>query len=90
MTSGISFGAANFEIIDGFAFESALKVGLDLREEIGNNVRHASTEVVGDGDAIHLCKMAIDTDVAQIAIEKAEADGSAIVYSLQLREALCG
>ena len=47
-------------------------------------------EVRGDGKVVYLGEALVDADETQVAIEKAEADGDAIVDGVELGEALGG
>src|SRR6185312_16200030 len=90
MALGIPLWAGKFNIVEDLSLECAADVRLNLWEDIGNNFRNASTEMIGDGHLVHLGEPLVDADVAQIRVEEAEPDGSAVVDGLQLREALRG
>ena len=62
-----------------------LPVGELLRTEDFGDV---TSEVGGDGEIVYLCEALVDADVAEVAIEEAEADGNAVVDGVELGEAL--
>src|SRR6202012_4660076 len=48
------------------------------------------SKMLGNGDTVHLGKAAVDADIAEMAIEKAEACGRAVIDGLELRKTLSG
>lgn len=48
------------------------------------------TEVLGDGEPVHLGETLVNADVAKLTVEEAQADGSAVVDGLKLRLLLVG
>jgi hypothetical protein len=83
-------GIADFEAHVGYAVERAEEVGLALGELLGDDLGDVAAEVRGDGKVVHLGEALVDTDVAQVAIEIAEADGDAVVDGIELGEPLGG
>jgi hypothetical protein len=83
-------GIADFEAGVGYAVERAQEVGLALGEFLGDDLGDMAAEVRGDGKVVHLGEALVHADVAQVAIEVAEADGDAIVDGIELGESLGG
>ncbi len=84
------FGQANLQSCDCFAGECAVEIGLEVRVEIGKDFGEAAAKMAGDRDVVHLGQTLVDADVAQVAVEEAEADGCAVVDGMELGEALGG
>lgn len=72
------------------AVEGAAKVRLELFVEMGVDFGEGTAEMPGNGDAVHLGQVLVDADVAEAAIEEAEADRRAVVDSMELGQALGG
>jgi hypothetical protein len=81
-------GVPDFETGVRFTVESAEEIGFALGEFLGDDLGDVAAEVGGDRKTVHLGKTFVDADEAEIAIEKAEADGNSVVDGVELGEAL--
>ncbi len=63
---------------------------LDILKLIGDDFGNGPSEVCGDRQVVNLCEALVQADKTEIAIEEAEADGSAVVDGIELGEALGG
>ena len=87
---GVGIGVADFEVATGFTVECALEIGLAERKDGWHDLGDIAAKVSGYGKVVHLGKALVDADVAQVAIDEAKPDGDAVVYGVELGEALCG
>ncbi len=71
-------------------FECAEEVRLELLISCRMDFGEGPAKVPGYGDIVHLGQPFVDADVAEIAVEKAEANGRAVVDGMELGEALSG
>jgi hypothetical protein len=86
----IGVGITDFEPGCGFAIEGAEEIGFVLGIDGGKDLRDVAAEVGGDGEMVDLGEAFVDADVAEIAVEEAEADGDSVVDGVELGEALGG
>jgi hypothetical protein len=85
---GVGVGVADFEAGTGFAFESAAEVGFTEWEDGRHDLGDVAAEMGGDWEMVHLGEALVDADVAEVAVDEAEADGDAVVDGVELGEAL--
>jgi hypothetical protein len=81
-------GITDLEIGAGFTIERALQVGLPLAGLARENFSEASAQVGGHRKLVDFGETFVDTDKAEIAIEKTDTDGDAVVDCVELSEAL--
>jgi hypothetical protein len=74
----------------GIALQSTNEVGSDLRKEFRNNFRYASTQMLSNGEIVHLRQTFVDAHETQVRVNEAQSYGGTIVNCLELRESLCG
>jgi len=87
---GVGIGVADFEVVSDLAVECALEIGLAKGEDGGHDLGDIAAEVGGYGDVMHLGEALVDADVAEVAIDEAEADRDTVVDGVELGEALGG
>ena len=71
-------------------FECAEEVRLELLIEVGMDFGEGPAKMLGYGDIVHLGQPFVNTDIAEIAVEKAKADGRAVVDGVELGKSLSG
>jgi hypothetical protein len=84
-------GTAGLEFAVALAVERVLEIWLPFGEFFGTeHLGDVTAEVGCDGEIVYLGEPLVDADVAEVAIEKAEADGDTVVDGVELGEALGG
>ena len=80
-----------FDILDGLTgSENAGVHGYDLWREVRNYFADGTADMGGGGKAIGGGENVVDPDIAQVTIDKAEADGSGIVDGVEFSQVLSG
>ena len=84
-------GTSRLEFAETLALEGVLEIRLPFGELFrAEHLGDVTAEVGCDGKIVYLGEALVDADVAEVAIDKAEADGDAIVDGVELGEALGG
>src|SRR5665213_1516797 len=89
-TTRLGGRSGDFRAAARLALDRALEVSFDLGVVFGGSVRHFATQQGRHGCSVHGRETLVQGHVTKFAIEKAEADGGAIVDGPQLRQALGG
>ena len=80
----------NLESGDCFASKGSAEIRLKLGKEMGDDLSDGAPDVETDRDAVDLGQTLVDADVAEMTVDKTEADGYSIVDGVELGEALGG
>ncbi len=86
----VRVGNEDFKAAVRLAVERTQEIRLALRKFVGDDFGDWPAEVRGDREVVYLREAFIEADETQIAIEKTEADGGAIVDRVELGQALGG